>query len=62
MTKLYNAPRNTKFTIKNDDSKTEYRLGRIDGNYSICYYCYDDGHIHLGASTEVDIINENNLA
>ena len=52
--KLYNVPRDTFFTIQEDDSKTVYFLENLDGMFS---YCKNEAGtvIHFSASLEVDI-------
>ena len=52
--KLYNVPRDTFFTIREDDSKTVYFLENVDDMYS---YCKNEAGnvIHFSASLEVDI-------
>jgi hypothetical protein len=50
--KLYELPRNTYFTIDDDDSKEIFFLDHIDGMYSYCLDI-DKNLCHFGASTEV---------
>jgi uncharacterized FAD-dependent dehydrogenase len=52
--KLYNLPRDTFFTIQEDDSKTVYFLENVDGMFS---YCKNEAGnvVHFSASLEVDI-------
>ena len=52
--KLYNVPRDTFFTIQEDDSKTVYFLENVDGMFS---YCKNEAGnvIHFSASLEVGI-------
>lgn len=62
--KLYNVPRNSKVRVYYKDSNNnntlfeDYHFHHIDGAYS---YCIDSNNnvVHIGASTEVEIINEN---
>jgi hypothetical protein len=50
--KLYELPRNTKFTIVGDIEKEIYLFEKVDGMYSRCF----DGEqlFHLSASAEVE--------
>ena len=52
--KLLDLPRNTFFTIQEDDSNTVYFLKNVDGMFS---YCKNEAGnvIHFSASLEVDI-------
>jgi len=50
--KLYELPRDTRFTIDGDDSKTVFYLDHIDGSYSICYL--GDATVHISANTEIE--------
>ena len=52
--KLYDLPRDTFFTIQEDDSNTVYFLENLDGMFS---YCKNEaGNVsHFSASLEVDI-------
>jgi hypothetical protein len=60
--KLYDVPKNSKIRIYyqnlNEKLFQDYTFHHIDGAYS---YCTDSNNniIHIGASTEVEIINEN---
>jgi len=49
--KLYELPRDTRFTINGDESKTVFCFDHIDGAYSVCYL--GDATVHLSANTEV---------
>lgn len=55
--KLYELPRGSYFKIVGDDQL--YYFVKIDGAYSYCVECKDDGStyenkvVHFGASTEV---------
>ena len=53
--KLYELPRNSYFTLSDDETKQLFFFKHIDGMYS---YCLDmkDNVIHIAAWTEVDHI------
>lgn len=57
--KLYQLPRNTKFTINDDEEQTVLLFHHVDGMYSYCTRAssdiLDQTPIHIGASTEVTI-------
>jgi hypothetical protein len=50
--KLYELPRESRFTLVDDDSQTVFMLERIDGMYSRCYL--GDALVHLAANSEVE--------
>ena len=52
--KLYDLPRDTFFTIVEDDSNTVYFLENLDGMFS---YCKNEAGnvVHFSESLEVDI-------
>jgi len=52
--KLYELPRNTYFSIQDDDRQLIYLFDHIDGMYSVCYY--GDELIHIAAWTDVNIV------
>lgn len=52
--KLYEVPRNTYVKVV-DDPNGYYFFDHADGMYSLCTDI-DDNIVHLGASTEVEII------
>ena len=50
--KLYDLPRDTRFTLVDDDSNTVFTLERIDGMYSRCYL--GDALVHLAANSDIE--------
>lgn len=52
--KLYELPRNTKFTIPEDVNKTVYLLDHIDGMYSYCLNLTTNEVVHVIAWQEVE--------
>ena len=50
--KLYELPRDTRFTLVDDDSNTVFMLERIDGMYSRCYL--GDALVHLAANSDIE--------
>ena len=55
--KLYELPRYTYFTLKDDPDKNELFFDHVDGMYSYCKD-KDSNVIHLPAWTEVWIVDE----
>ncbi len=53
--KLYELPRNTYFSIQDDDRQRVYLFKHIDGMYSVCYDMSDE-LIHIAAWTDVQIV------
>ena len=53
--KLYELPRNTYFSIEDDDRQKVYLFERIDGMYSVCYDMNDE-LTHIAAWTDVQIV------
>jgi hypothetical protein len=58
MTKLYEIPRNIKFTIIGDEEKTIFLFHHIDGMYSYCTreWFGNKSVAHIAAWTEVEIV------
>jgi hypothetical protein len=56
--KLYEVPRNSKIIYTDSESEIKYLIDfkHIDGMYSLCYL--NGEPIHLSASTEVEVVNE----
>jgi hypothetical protein len=50
--KLYELPRDSRFTLVDDDSNTVFMLERIDGMYSRCYL--GDALVHLAANSDIE--------
>lgn len=50
--KLYELPRDSRFTLVDDDSHTVFTLERIDGMYSRCYL--GDALVHLVANSDIE--------
>ena len=50
--KLYELPRNTRFTLREDESKTVFIFSHIDGAYSACYL--GDAVVHISANAEIE--------
>ena len=50
--KLYELPRNTRFTLVDDESKTVFIFSHIDGAYSACYL--GDAVVHISANAEIE--------
>ena len=50
--KLYELPRNARFTLREDESKTIFIVSHIDGTYSVCYL--GDAIVHISANAEVE--------
>ena len=50
--KLYELPRDSRFTLVDDDSNSVFMLERIDGMYSRCYL--GDALVHLSANSDVE--------
>ena len=50
--KLYELPRDTRFTLVDDDSNTVFTLERIDGMYSRCYLGNTPVHLFVDADVE----------
>ena len=57
--KLYELPRYTYFTLKDDPDKNEFFFDHVDGMYSLCFNKFQDT-IHIAAYAEVEIINDRN--
>lgn len=51
--KLLDLPRDSKFTIVGDESKTLFTFEKVDGMFSRCFFG-GDNLIHLSAWTEVE--------
>jgi hypothetical protein len=56
--KLYELERETCFTVDKDESQTVFRLQRIDGMFSICYYKMEgkDVLVHIIVNADVTIV------
>jgi len=54
--KLYELPRDSRFTLVDDDSQTVFTLERIDGMYSRCYL--GDALVHIGANADVEEVRD----
>ncbi len=58
--KLYELPKNTKFTIMGDEEQIVFLFHHIDGMYSYCTRDFNDEldqtPIHITAWTEVEIV------
>ena len=54
--KLYELPRDSRFTLVDDDSQTVFMLERIDGMYSRCYL--GDALVHIGANADVEEVSD----
>jgi len=56
--KLYELERETYFTVDKDESQTVFRLQRIDGMFSICYYKMEgkDVLVHIIVNADVTIV------
>jgi hypothetical protein len=55
--KLYELPRNTKFTLKGDESKTEFHLDHLDGIYSLCL-TKEGAVVHISADAKVNLVKD----
>jgi len=53
--KLYELPRDTYFSIQDDDRQRVYLFKNLDGMYSVCYDMSDE-LIHIAAWTDVNIV------
>ena len=60
MTKLYEIPHNTKFTIIGDEEKTIFLFHHIDGMYSYCTkeWYGNETAVHIVAWTDVEILDK----
>lgn len=54
--KLYELPRESRFTLVDDDSQTVFMLEHIDGMYSVCYL--GEALVHISACAEVEEVSD----
>lgn len=53
--KLYELQRETYFTVDKDESQTVFRLERLDGMYSICYYKMEGKDVVVNIMVTADV-------
>ena len=58
--KLYELGRGESFRLAGDDNSPVFKLDRLDGMYSLCYYIEEGKEkvAHLAGSTPVLVTNE----
>jgi hypothetical protein len=54
--KLYELPRESRFTLVDDDSHTVFNFDHIDGMYSVCYL--GEALVHISACAEVEEVSD----